>query len=109
MLHSSWVNIGLSLAFLFVVACSGNSDASQNATGGGGSGGGGHGGSGGSGGHDMTGGGPAAPPALEDQMKGGTRLKGKWLETTDGLSVLVGLHDTLLDIDCSWKPAEDGV
>jgi hypothetical protein len=53
----------------------------------------------------------AGPPAgpINDQFTSGTRLKGKWRQTADGYSQLEGIHDSLLDIDCAWGEAEDGM
>lgn len=83
---------------------------------------------------DDEGGGGGAPPAIEagtpeastsdasvdaspqlptdapvnEQYVGGKRLKPKFVQAADGTRGLVGWHDTLLDVDCSFQKAMDG-
>jgi hypothetical protein len=46
---------------------------------------------------------------VNEQVVGGTRIRPKLVETADGARGFVAWHDTLLDADCSWRTASDGL
>jgi len=48
------------------------------------------------------------PVAKADDYKSGTRLKVKRSLGADGSSAFAGMHDSLLNVDCSLLPAADG-
>lgn len=50
--------------------------------------------------------GPVAQQRRE--LKGGARLKAKWIKGEDGSEIAAGLFDTKLNADCTFDEAEDG-
>ena len=40
-------------------------------------------------------------------VQSGTRLRARWLVAEDGARVFAGLHDALLDVDCTWSGGRD--
>lgn len=42
------------------------------------------------------------------ELKGGSRLKAKWIKGEDGSEVAAGLFDTKLNTDCAFEEGEDG-
>jgi hypothetical protein len=42
------------------------------------------------------------------ELKGGSRLRAKWVKGTDGSEIAAGLFDTQLGVDCRFGEAEDG-
>jgi len=51
---------------------------------------------------------PAPSNDVSDQYTSGSRLRAKWLTTTDGFQLFMGWHDTQLSLDCFFVPAADG-
>lgn len=49
------------------------------------------------------------PIALQRrELKGGSRLKAKWIKGEDGSEISAGFFDTKLNTDCAFEEAEDG-
>jgi hypothetical protein len=62
-------------------------------------------------GSDANGSGPGSGPGSGqlDIYQSGSRIKMNVLSTPDGAKVFMGSRDTMLNIDCSFVPAADGV